>query len=162
MFAAIHFGVGPPGFLRVAAGLLEQVGGVKPALEMASAKLAFLVLLVAGALSRFLDFDFVVGKLRCLRACGNGCGQKVHLCSSGSCRWIRLRRFILLESFCGTLDCRAAMDWTAEAAVPTRANTPLRRGTTHWAGRWLQRRSDSWLAGCELYHPALACLFPPA
>ncbi len=83
MFATIDLGVGAPSFLHIAAGLLDGVGGIEPMLEMASAKLAFLVFLVAGTLSRFLDLDFVVGELRDLRTCGNSCRQRCHPRSSG-------------------------------------------------------------------------------
>src|ERR1700758_1390148 len=62
-FAAIDLRIATPGFLDAAAFLLERIGGVKPALQMATAKLAFLVFFVAGALARLLDFDFMVGKL---------------------------------------------------------------------------------------------------
>jgi hypothetical protein len=67
---------------------------------MPAAELAFLVLLVAGALSRLLDFHLVIGELRrSLRSRGYGCSQKVHPRSSGSCRGVQLRNFILLEAF---------------------------------------------------------------
>ena len=55
MLAAVDFGVFAPGFLCVATGLLNHVRSVEPTLQMSAAELAFLVLLVAGALSRFLD-----------------------------------------------------------------------------------------------------------
>jgi hypothetical protein len=62
-FAAINLRIATPRFFDAAAFLLERIGGVKPALQMATAKLAFLVFFVAGALARLLDFDFMVGKL---------------------------------------------------------------------------------------------------
>src|SRR5581483_5497386 len=61
--AAINFGVRSPRLLDVAALLLQHVGHVIPAFQMAAAELAFRILLVAGALSGFLDFDLVIGKL---------------------------------------------------------------------------------------------------
>src|ERR1039457_3354186 len=63
-FAAIHFGVRSPRFLHAAALLLKHIGGVEPAFQMSAAELAFFVFLVAGALARFLDLDFVIRKLR--------------------------------------------------------------------------------------------------
>ena len=63
MLAAIDFGIRTPGFLHVAARLLDRVRHIKPALEMSAAELTFGVFLIARALSHFLDFDFVVGKL---------------------------------------------------------------------------------------------------
>src|ERR1700758_751293 len=62
-FAAIDLRIATPGFFDAAAFLLERIGGVEPALQMAAAELAFLVFFVAGALARLLDFDFMVGKL---------------------------------------------------------------------------------------------------
>ena len=50
MFAAVDFRVRSPGFLRVAAGALHYIGGVKPALQMAAGEFALFVFLVAGAL----------------------------------------------------------------------------------------------------------------
>jgi hypothetical protein len=105
MFAAIDFRIAPPGFLHIAASLLQHIRGVEPALQVSTAKLAFLVLLVAGPLSRLLDLDLVVGKLRrsqCAR--GRGCGQKVHPLFERLSRGIQLRSSILLEAFCGTPD----------------------------------------------------------
>src|SRR5579863_9920285 len=87
MFAAIDFGIASPSLLHISASLLEHIGCVKPAFEMPTAKLAFLILLVASPLSRLLDFDLVLGELRrslCPR--GYACRQKVHPSSSGSCR----------------------------------------------------------------------------
>src|SRR5208283_1288809 len=44
--------------------LLDHIGRVEPALQVAAAKLSFFVFLVAGALPSLLDFHFVMGKLR--------------------------------------------------------------------------------------------------
>src|SRR5580704_8879992 len=89
MFTAIHLSIFAPSLLHVAASLFQHVGGVKPALEMPAAELAFLVLLVASPLPRLLDFYLVIGELRrSLRARGYGCSQKVHPRSSGTCRGI--------------------------------------------------------------------------
>jgi hypothetical protein len=63
MLAAVDFGVLAPGLFRVATGLLDHVRSVEPALQMSATELAFLVLLVAGTLSRFLDLDLVMRKL---------------------------------------------------------------------------------------------------
>ncbi len=52
MLATIDLGIGSPGFFCVAAGLLQNVSGIKPALQVAAAKLSLLVFFVAGALSR--------------------------------------------------------------------------------------------------------------
>ncbi len=60
VFAAIDFGVSSPGFFCVAASLFDHVGGVEPALQVSTAEFAFGVFLVAGALSRLLEFDFVM------------------------------------------------------------------------------------------------------
>ena len=64
MLAVVDFGVFAPGFLGVTTGLLNHVRSVEPTLQMSAAELAFLVLLVAGALSRFLDLDLVMRTLR--------------------------------------------------------------------------------------------------
>ena len=64
MLAAVDFGVFAPGFLCVATGLLNHVRSVEPTLQMSAAELAFLVLLVTGSLSRFLNLDLVMRKLR--------------------------------------------------------------------------------------------------
>jgi hypothetical protein len=92
MFAAIDFGIAPPRLLHIPARLLEHIGCVEPAFEMPTTELAFLILLIAGPLSRLLDFDLVLGELRsslCARRYGGR--QKVHPGSSGPCRRIRLR-----------------------------------------------------------------------
>jgi hypothetical protein len=64
VLTAVNFGVRPPGFFNVAAGLLDHVSSVGPAFQMAAAELAFLVLLVAGALPVLFDLDLMMGKLR--------------------------------------------------------------------------------------------------
>jgi hypothetical protein len=113
MFAAIHFCIAPPGLLHIAASLLQRVGGVKPALEMPSAKLALLVLLVASPLSRLLHFDFVVRKLRsslCPRGYGSASGQRIYPRRRGPCAArFTYETSILLEPFCGMpgLQCAA-------------------------------------------------------
>jgi len=120
MFAAIDFGIAAPGLLHIAASLLQQIGGVEPALEMAATELAFLILLVAGALSWFLDFDFVIGELRGSRCARSyGCGQKVHPRSGGQRRRIPSVR-ILLEAFCvmpETRELRRMRRTTAETKL---------------------------------------------
>src|SRR5712671_5992707 len=63
-FATINFPVGPPCLLNAAALLLEHVGGVEPALQVSAAEFALVVCFVAGALTRLLDLDLMVGKLR--------------------------------------------------------------------------------------------------
>src|ERR1700758_5458008 len=80
-FAAIDLRIATPRFFDAAALLLERIGGVKPALQMATAKLAFLVFFVAGALARLLDFDFMVRKLlQSMRDCGfTSCQREVPL-----------------------------------------------------------------------------------
>src|SRR5947209_4237692 len=51
MFTAINFGVFAPRLLHVAAVLFFDIAGVKPALQVTAAELAFGVFFVAGALS---------------------------------------------------------------------------------------------------------------
>src|SRR5215510_12886389 len=71
VLAAIDFHVRPPGFLDATALLFGCVGHVEPALQMTAAELPLIVFLVAGPLAWFLDFDFVLGKLRKrVRKCG--------------------------------------------------------------------------------------------
>src|ERR1051325_7509695 len=72
MLAAIHFGVRSPGFFGVAAGLLQHVSGIKPALQVPPAELPFLILFVAGALPGLLYFDLMMGKLRDILGAGSG------------------------------------------------------------------------------------------
>ena|SRR6266849_1873701 len=97
VLAAIHFRIRPPGLLGVAAGLLEHIRGVEPALEMSTAELALGILLVAGALPWLLEFHFVMRKLR---GSGCGCGQKrcPRRCGKSAAGYTS---FILLEQFYG-------------------------------------------------------------
>ena len=60
MLTAVHFRVGSPGLFHVPTLLLEDIAHVKPALQMAAAKLAFGIFFVTGALSQFLDFDLMI------------------------------------------------------------------------------------------------------
>jgi hypothetical protein len=60
MFTAIHLGIAAPRLLHVTTRLLQYVGGIKPALEMPAAELAFLVLLVASPLPRLLGLYLVI------------------------------------------------------------------------------------------------------
>src|SRR5206468_12135587 len=60
----VNFAIVAVGFANVAAGLLQYVGGVEPALQVATAQLALRVLLIAGALQRLLVLHLVFGKLR--------------------------------------------------------------------------------------------------
>ena len=64
MLAAVDFGVLAPSFLGVTTGLFDYIRSVEPTLQMSAAELAFLVLLVAGTLSHFLNLDLVLWKLR--------------------------------------------------------------------------------------------------
>src|ERR1022692_3890338 len=52
------------GLPNVAAGLLQHVSQVEPALQMSAAELAFFVGLVAGALELLLVLELVLGELR--------------------------------------------------------------------------------------------------
>src|SRR5216683_7269091 len=72
MLAAVDFGILAPRFLSVATGLLDHIRSVEPALQMSAAELAFLVLLVAGTLSRLLNLDLVMRKLRRSLRVGSG------------------------------------------------------------------------------------------
>ena len=101
MLAAIHFRILSPSLRHIAARLLDGVGDVIPAFEMSAAEFAFSVQLIAGALSRFLDFDFVMGKLLWGDVggpAGFGCGQRSYprRCGRKTARF-RLERYILLE-----------------------------------------------------------------
>src|SRR5579862_202492 len=64
MLAAVNFRVASPGFFRVAASFFNHVFRIEPAFQMAAAEFALLVFLIAGALTRLLDFDFMMRKLR--------------------------------------------------------------------------------------------------
>src|SRR5438034_2156873 len=79
MLAAVHFRILSPSLRHIAARLFDGVGHVIPAFEMSAAEFAFGIQLIAGALSRFLDFDFVMRKL--LQSdvggpAGFSCGQR--------------------------------------------------------------------------------------
>src|ERR1700678_1277605 len=54
MFAAVALGIRSPGFLRVAASLLDDILRVEPAFQMSAAELALLIFLVAGTLPGLL------------------------------------------------------------------------------------------------------------
>jgi hypothetical protein len=64
MLTTVNFGIRSPGFFSVAARLLDDVGGVEPALQVSATELALFVFLVAGPLSNFFDFNFMMRKLR--------------------------------------------------------------------------------------------------
>ena len=77
IFAAIDLGILTPGLLYVATSLLDNVCHVVPALEMAAAELAFVILLIAGALADFLNLYFMMREL--LGSLYHfGCGQRTH------------------------------------------------------------------------------------
>ena len=103
MLAAVDFGVLAPGFFRVATGLLNHIRSVEPALQMSAAELAFLVLLVAGTLSRFLNLDLVMRKLgRSLRIRSGHFArrQRTYPHSRGaSAAGVGLTSVIVLENF---------------------------------------------------------------
>jgi len=63
ILAAIDLGIFPPSLLKVATSLFDDVAHVIPALEMATAELALLVLLVAGALADFLNLHSMMREL---------------------------------------------------------------------------------------------------
>jgi len=72
VFAAVDFGLGSPGFLHVSALALDCVGHVGPELQVAAAEFPFFVFLVAGALTRLLNFDLVVRELLHILSAGSG------------------------------------------------------------------------------------------
>src|ERR1700758_1114972 len=77
VFAPIDLGVRAPGLRHIATFLLEHVGHVVPPFQMTAAELALGVLFITRTLPQFLQFYFVIGKLRrSLRACGFGCRQR--------------------------------------------------------------------------------------
>jgi ABC-type multidrug transport system fused ATPase/permease subunit len=103
MFAAVDFGVCTPGFFGIAAGLLDYVLAVEPALQMTAAKFSFFVLLVTRTLPSLLDFDFMMRKLRrSLRA---------RSCDFASCQGTHLRCAALAppESVFGSTVVRASL-----------------------------------------------------
>jgi hypothetical protein len=88
MLAAVDLGVGSPRFFRVAAGLLDDVAGIKPALQMTAAEFSLFVLLIARTLPGFFGFDFMMRKLRrSLRARSRDFAsrQRTHPRSRGAC-----------------------------------------------------------------------------
>ena len=101
VFAAVDFGIRPPGFFSVAARLLDYIFGVEPAFQMTAAELAFLILLVAGALPRLFDLDLMMGKLgRSLRArsCNFASRQRTYPRSRGArAAGFSLTKVIVLE-----------------------------------------------------------------
>src|SRR3981081_1072666 len=64
MLAAVDLCIRTPGLLRVPASLLQYVNGIDPPLQVPAAELSLLVFLVTGTLSRLLDLDLVMRKLR--------------------------------------------------------------------------------------------------
>src|SRR6202023_723822 len=81
-----------PGLLHITAFLFEHVHSVEPAFQMSATELALIVFLVAGTLSRRLDVDFVIRKLR-NRA--RDCGRRFTGSHSVSCAACKrpLRRY---------------------------------------------------------------------
>src|SRR6267378_8330477 len=63
-FVTINFPFGAQCLFDAAALLLEHVGSIEPPLQMSAAEFSFVVCFIAGALSRLLDFDLMVGKPR--------------------------------------------------------------------------------------------------
>jgi len=91
MFAAIDFRITTPGLLYVTTRLFEDVGYIKPALQMSAALLSLGVFFIAGALPWLLNFYFVMRKLgRSLGSGGRGFtyGQRIYPRSRGAGRWI--------------------------------------------------------------------------
>src|SRR5579884_1428837 len=93
-FTAIDLSVASVGLFDVSALLLEDVGLIEPALQVAAAQLALVVLFVTGTLKVLFDLDLMVRKLRNLRnrVFGNslhaGCG---HQYTSQESRTVRAR-----------------------------------------------------------------------
>jgi hypothetical protein len=75
VLATVYFSVVPPCAGYITAFLLNHISGVKPALQMSAAELAFGVLLVTGALSQLFEFDFMIRKLLGFGCCCSG-GQE--------------------------------------------------------------------------------------
>src|SRR5438094_2241151 len=63
MLAPVNFGIGSPLPRNIPATLLHDIGHVIPTLQVSPAKLPSGVLFVAGTLSLFFHFHFVIGKL---------------------------------------------------------------------------------------------------
>jgi len=103
MLAAVYLGVFAPSFLCVATGLFDHIRGVEPALQMSAAELPFFVLLVAGTLSRLLNLDLVMRKLRrslCVRSGHFARRQSTCPRSRGaSAAGVGLTSAIVLENF---------------------------------------------------------------
>jgi len=101
VLATIDFGVRPHRLLDVPTFALDRVLCIGPELQVSAAELSLLIFFVAGALSRLLDFDFVLGKLRDLFGTGTGnfaCRQRTYPRSSGQQRRrIRLNALIVTE-----------------------------------------------------------------
>ena len=100
VLAAIHFGIPAPRLFDISTRLLQNVGGIKPSLEMPAAEFSLGVFLVAGALSGLLELHFMVWQLGRRQSCG--CGQSVQSSLSGNAAEFPYQTFILLEEFCGT------------------------------------------------------------
>jgi len=63
MLTTIDFGIRTVGLRDVAAAVLDSIGPIEPALQVAAAKFPFLVWLIAGTLQALLDFDLVMKQL---------------------------------------------------------------------------------------------------
>src|SRR5579862_1039351 len=121
MLATIDFRVRSPGLFGVAAGALDDVRAIKPAFQMSAARLAFIVLLITGALARLFNFDFMMRKLR--RSLGFRSGDlassQLHILSSAARRRrIRAYKPIVLE---------AKRRTKASCGVENQGLEPLRR-----------------------------------
>jgi hypothetical protein len=64
MLATVDLGIRSPGLFNIPTSLLHHVSPVRPPLQVAAAEFSLFIFFVAGTLSRLLDFDFMVGKLR--------------------------------------------------------------------------------------------------
>ena len=62
-FATVHLRIRPPGFFDATALPLKNVSGVKPAFEVSTADLAFVVLFIACTLTGLFYLNFVLRKL---------------------------------------------------------------------------------------------------
>ena len=95
----INFRLISPGLTHVAAGLFDDVVGVKPMFKMPAAELTLCVFLVAGALARLLILDLMIRQLRGRRNfCGVGCRQWSDLLSLRPASLSRQAGVILLEN----------------------------------------------------------------
>ena len=68
MLAAVNFRVRTKSLLHITAFAFHNVFAVIPALQVAAAEFTFRVVFIAGALIRFLDFQFVAWQLWKVRA----------------------------------------------------------------------------------------------